>query len=136
MCISVELDSAFDCAEKINVYKDGAVTVYGAGDKAFKEILVSWKSMIDGAHIMPAFGVSIGRETRKELNKGVWVEFEFKETYAYNEMPFEKLLINMQEGFSGFNLIRYNSDRGYDGRCFYYSLVGKDSTDFYNLLIK
>lgn len=135
MSISVELDDAFEYAEKINVYNEGDKGVYGSDDDKYDKILVGFKEMIDGAHIMPAFGVSLDGETRKELNSGLWVEFEFNEQMDYNEMPFEKLLIKVEENYSGFNLIRYTSTEGYFGRCFYYDLVNKNMSEFYTVLM-
>lgn len=135
MVINMELENVFDNAEKINVYNDGAVNVYGNGEKAFDEILVGWKAMIDGAHEMPAFGVSIGRLTRQEMQKGVWTEFVFDREYEHNGMPFEKLLINVKKDYYGFNLVRYTAEHGYEGRCFYYDLVGKNMGNFYNILL-
>ena len=45
------------------------------------------------------------------------------------------VLINFQPDFYGFNIIRYNSNGGYDGRCYYLNLNGS-STNFYNTLLK
>lgn len=134
MCISVNLDKACDYANKVNVYDDGKISVYTIGDKPFEEVINGWKCMICGAHDMPAFGVSLNKETVKALNSGLWVEFIYDKQYESNGMPFEKLLVNVQKGFYGFNIIRYNSDSGYDGRCFYYDLVGQNMDSFYDIL--
>lgn len=136
MSISVELYEAFDYSDSINVYDEGYVVSYGKEESGFGEILGGFKTLIDGAHEMPAFGVSLNRETTKELKKGLWVEFVFSRQFESNGMPYEKLLINVNKSFSGFNIIRYNSDFGYDGRCFYYNLVNKDMSKFYDILLK
>ena len=135
MNIATELCDVFDNAEKINVYNEGNITVYNSGDSSFNKILVGWKAMIENAHEMPAFGVSLDRETRKAMNGGEWVEFVFGKTYESNGMPYEKLLVNVNKSWQGFNLIRYNSKGGYDGRCFYYDLVGKNMADFCDILL-
>ena len=135
MCIAVELYEAFDFAEKINVYNDGEISFYCAGEEKFEKILIGWKTMIEDAHEMPAFGVSLNSETLKAIKSGVWVEFVFDKIYESNGMPYEKLLINAERGKQGFNLIRYNSNGGYDGRCFYYDLIGKDMSNFYDILL-
>lgn len=135
MGIEIELEDVFCSAEKITVYNNGTVSVYGAGEKEFNDILVGWKAMTDGAHETPAFGVSLNRETEKALKKGIWAEFVFGTEYEYNGMPFEKLLINVEKDFCGFNIIRYTNEWGYEGRCFYYDLVGKNMADFYNILV-
>lgn len=134
MSITVELYEAFDYSDVINVYDEGSVVSYGKGEDRFEEILSGFKTLIDGAHDMPAFGVSINSLTTKEMQKGLWVEFGFDRQYKSNGMPYEKLLINVQKSFAGFNIVRYNADSGYDGRCFYYDLVNKDMSDFYNIL--
>lgn len=134
MSITVELYEAFDYSDVINVYDEGSVVSYGKGEDRFEEILSGFKTLIDGAHDMPAFGVSINSLTTKEMQKGLWVEFGFDQQYRSNGMPYEKLLVNVQKSFAGFNIVRYNADSGYDGRCFYYNLVNKDMSDFYNIL--
>lgn len=134
MSITVELYEAFDYSDVINVYDEGSVVSYGKGEDRFEEILSGFKTLIDGAHDMPAFGVSINSLTTKEMQKGLWVEFGFDRQYKSNGMPYEKLLVNVQKSFAGFNIVRYNADSGYDGRCFYYDLVNKDMSDFYNIL--
>ncbi|MDE6597491.1 MAG: hypothetical protein K2K60_02505 [Clostridia bacterium] len=135
MSIEIELDKAFDKAESINVYSNGEVINYAANQKPFKEILVSWNDMIDGAHQMPAYGVSLNRETLKALKSGLWVEFVFDEVYENGGMPFEKLLIQVEKSFTGFNLIRYTTEYGYDGRCFYYDLLNKNMDNLYDILV-
>ncbi|MDE6868414.1 MAG: hypothetical protein K2J83_04650 [Clostridia bacterium] len=136
MSISVNLDDAFERAENINVYNEGAITSYAAGTKSFNKILACWVDMINNAHIMPAFGVSLDGCTIKAIQSGLWVEFDFGQRLESGEMPYEKLLIQVARGFSGFNLIRYNSVGGYDGRCFYYDLNGKNMDELYDLLFK
>ena len=91
--------------------------------------------MIDGAHQMPAFGVSINEYTVQEMKKGKWLEFVFPEQTECDGMPFERLLINVQKEGYGFNLIRYNAEQGYDGRCFYLDLVNKNTGNLYNILL-
>ena len=130
-----EINETFDYAEIINVYNNGAKTSYFSGGKEYNEILACWNDMIDGAHDMPAFGVSLDNYTKEEMKKGLWVEFDFKKILECNGMPFEKLLVSVEKDSQGFNLIRYNSDYGYNGRCFYLDLVGKNMGNFYDLLL-
>ena len=77
MIMQVELEKITDYAQGINVYKDGEVTAYKVGETRFNEICAEWNSMLYGAHQMPAFGVSLHRETVKALKSGVWAEFTF-----------------------------------------------------------
>lgn len=123
-------------AKSVNVYINGATTAYIAGDDKFKEICAQWNNMLVGARQMPAFGVSLNGQTVKALKSGVWAEFVLKGQFSTDGMPYEKLLVNVQSEWTGFNIIRYTSERGYDGRCFYYDLIGKNMSDFYNCLVK
>ena len=136
MNISINLQESVDYAEKINIYNDGEVTVYSADDDGFKKIAQGWKSLVCDAHEMPAYGVSLNEGTLKALNSGLWAEFVFNKCYEHNGMPFEKLLISVAKEYYGFNIIRYTSQRGYDGRCFYYDLVGRNMDDFYDIILK
>lgn len=135
MCICIELENVFEKAENINVYNDGAVVTYSAQTDGYKNILKAWNIMLDGAHLMPALGVSLHNETLKELKGGLWVEFDFSKLYECNGLPFEKLLIAVHDDYYGFNLIRYTQEYGYDGRCFYYDLVNKNMSSLYDLLL-
>jgi len=130
-----EINNVFDKAEIINVYNEGVKTAYSAGGEEYRKILSSWNEMIDGAHDMPAYGVSLDKYTKEEMKKGLWVEFDFGGVYECNGMPFEKLLVEVKSDFYGFNLIRYTEENGYDGRCFYFDLNGKKMGDFYDLLL-
>ena len=134
MFISVELDKAVECAKKVNLYNEGIVSVLESGSEPFEKIVYEWKAMISGAHEMPAFGVSLNNETLKALKNGLWIEFAFDCAYESIGMPYEKLLISVEKNNQGFNIIRYNSECGYDGRCFYYDLVDKNMSNFYNLI--
>ena len=136
MSISVDLDKSFEQAENINVYNEGVITSYAAGSKQFGNILKCWTDMISQVHIMPAYGVSLNDYTLEALQKGLWVEFDFGKRLESDGMPYEKLLIQVAKGNYGFNLIRYNSVGGYDGRCFYYDLNGKSMGELYDLLLK
>ncbi len=129
-----ELDNIFNEAEEIIVYDNDVKTSYKAGSPKYGEILESWNITISSAHQMPALGVSIDEYTRKELKSGIWLEFCFDTVYECCGMPFEKLLIGLDKEYYGFNLIRYTAEHGYEGRCFYLDLFGKNTNDLYDLL--
>ncbi len=132
--IQEEINEVFYEAEKINVIQDGVKATYSNGENYFNTILSAWNELLTDSHLMPAFGVSINRETVKAMKEGLWVEFEFPEVMQVNEMPFEKLSVKVEKDYQGFNLNRYNAHKGYDGRCFYISLVDKDMSGFYGTL--
>ena len=98
-----------------------------------ESVVKNFEDMAEDAYFSPAFGVSIDNLTRADKKTGVWVEFNFDGTHEFAGMPYEKLLINIQPNFYGFNIIRFNNNK-YDGRCYYLNLA-KTSDDFYNYLI-
>ena len=136
MVMQVELEKMTDYAKSVSVYSDGETRVYKAGEDKFNLICTEWNSMIFGAHEMPAYGVSLNDETVKAMKSGVWAEFSFGKTLSSGGMPYEKLLVNVEPQWTGFNIIRYTAKHGYDGRCFYYDLVNKDMSSFYDCLTK
>lgn len=135
MVVFEEVQEVFDYAKQINVYNTGIKIEYREEDLQYKKILSLWKELIENSHQMPAFGVSLDRETKKEINNGVWIEFEFNCELKVWEMPFEKLLCRVEKDSCGFNLCRFNPECGYDGRCFYLDLNGKNMCNLYNLLV-
>lgn len=115
------ITESFDSAVCIYLYVDGEKTTFNKGDQKYEQILNSLKKITDGAYDMPAFGVSLDGETRKSINTGFWIELEFETTLECNGMLFESLLIEVNSGYGGFNLIRKTNGK-YDGRCFYLQL--------------
>ena len=138
MAISVnymsDISNVFENADCINVHTEGVVKAYKSGTDEFKGIIACWYEMIEGAYDMPAFGVSLHNETLDAMKSGRWIEFEFDNKQEHNGMSFEKLLIQVESGFKGFNLIRYNAEKGYYGRCFYFNLVDKDMSQLSDYL--
>lgn len=134
MVMEIQLDKITDYAQSINVIKDGVTTAYIVGEQRFVEICAQWNKMLVGAHQMPAYGVSLNRETVKAVKSGVWAEFVFNQSLSARGMPFERLLVNVRPEWCGFNIVRYTAEYGYDGRCFYYDLAD-NMTDFYNCLV-
>ena len=122
-------------SEQIVVYSDSESRTYEKGADKYNKIIASWTRMTDDALEMPAYGVSLDDLTRREMTSGLWVEFEFKEQLARRNMPFEKLLVKVEDGYRGFNLIRYTAEAGYSGRCFYLQLNDdKTMTEFAKML--
>ena len=124
----------FPQAQEIRVYRQGECQSYACGGQKFNEIVTEWNAMTVCALPMPAYGVSINSETERALANGVWVEFCYTEPVVYDDMPFERLLIEVKPEFMGFNAIRYNTQGGYSGRCYYIDLNGNDMHAFYECL--
>lgn len=135
MVIMENIFEVFDKSNEINVYNEGVKTVYSASGKDYFDMLSCWNKMVEGAHQMPAFGVSINNYTVEEMKSGLWLEFCFGERIKVSGMDFEKLLVTVKKDYCGFNLIRYTRERGYDGRCYYIDLVDKNMADLYELLL-
>lgn len=136
MAIQIELNQVFEKSGSINVYNGGTVKNYLNGTAGYNEILSAWDSLLENSYQMPAFGVSINRETVSALKCGVWFEFVFDRVYESGGLPYEKLLINAGKEYYGVNLIRYNSVCGYDGRCLYINFNDANMDDLYNILLK
>lgn len=136
MVPEIEIQEIAKYAESVNIYDGGVVAVYPKGERKFEEVCAVWTGMLKSARQMPAFGVSLHGETSDALKSNLWAEFVFDRQYCNNGMPFERLLVNVVPEFTGFNVIRYNSDRGYDGRCFYFDLNDSDMADLYNTIRK
>ena len=129
----VEIADSFSKSHQISLIKNNKRQDFSFDTDQYKQILDEFYIMLENSHQTPAFGVSIDDLTRQELKKGVWLEFSFSQTCYNSDMPFEKLLINVQPEFCGFNVIR-NHQNQYEGRCFYINL-SKDMTSLYNLLL-
>ncbi len=134
--VIMEIQNVFTEAEEINVYNEGVKVTYSSENDNYKKILENWNSTIENSYQMPAFGVSINNYTVEEMKHGLWVEFCFGKQIERSQMPFEKLLVNVNKNYYGFNVIRYTSQRGYDGRCYYLDLNGNNMDNFYDFLSK
>ena len=111
----------FSKATAITIIHNGTKSSYLKGDDKFEEILSALNKITAGAHDMPAYGVSLDKDTKKAIESGLWLELKFKKAETFNELPFESLLFEINESYQGFNLIRKNNNT-YDGRCFYLNL--------------
>ena len=134
MFIVTELNDIIASSESINVYDDGRMTTYRQNETPYNQIVEGWKDLTENAREMPAFGVSLNNETMQAMKVGLWVEFVFDKEYNHSSMTFEKLLVKVEKGFQGFNIMRYNAQAGYSGRCYFFDLVGKNMSNFYEIL--
>ena len=135
MFVAVELSEIVTDSENIIVYNDGETIIYGPQDLAYSKVVDGWKVLLENAREMPAFGVSLNNEALEARKSGIWVEFVFGRQYSHNEMTFEKLLFKVERDWKGFNVVRYNAQNGYSGRCYFFDLAGQDMSQFYDILI-
>lgn len=97
-------------------------------DNVMREIV----ELFDGGREMPALGVALHEDIVVAKRSGVWVELVYGECISYNDMSFDKLLINVEPSFSGINIIRHVNGK-YDGRCYYVALTG-DMSNIYECI--
>ena len=131
----MQFTQIFSNSSSVIIYKDSLSHEFFKGEEEYVRILNGWNEMVFDAVEMPAFGVSLDSLTREQMKEGEWIEFVFDGVCEFNEMPFEKLLVKVEDSYSGFNIVRYMTDGGYHGRCFYLQLNGKDMSEF-SMLIK
>lgn len=129
-------ENVIDCfsnVTSINIYIDNEKSSFSKDDDEFSSILSALNSLTNESHEMPAFSVSLDYETKKAIKSGAWLELNFNCNHAVNDMPFSSLLIEVDESFYGFNLIRKYSGK-YEGRCFYLNLNDKNMSSLYSIL--
>ena len=122
----IEVLSVMPQADRIVLYTDGTEKIFFRQDTEFLDIVEAWETITQGAHQMPAFGVSIDRLTREEMKSGNWLEFFFAEKYESNGLPFDSLLFVVRSEYKGINLVRRDEKGLYQGRCIYIDLNGRD----------
>ena len=122
----IEVLSVMPQADRIVLYTDGTEKIFSRQDTEFLDIVEAWETITQGAHQMPAFGVSIDRLTREEMKSGNWLEFFFAEKYESNGLPFDSLLFVVRAEYKGINLVRRDENGLYQGRCIYIDLNGRD----------
>ena len=130
--LSEQINSVFDDCCGIRIYKNGKVKEIKKDTQEFSKILQMWQITINGGIEMPAFGVSLHGLTLQDLKEGLHIEFLFDKTLYHNEMPFDSLLIKLQDSQGGYQLIRHCDDK-YQGRCFYINTFDIDDS-FYNFI--
>ena len=124
----------------IQEYVTGANSVQIIKDGVFVEceqsvINQELSLMLENSREMPAFSVSIHIDTIKDIMQSYWIRFQYEETNVVNDMPFDELLIKVEQNVNGFNVIRGNKGI-YEGRCYYIDLGNKSMNDLYNYIDK
>lgn len=121
------INDYFVYSNTITIYNNGNLITFEQNSEQYNAIIVGLNDICQDSHEMPAFGVSLHDETISAIQSGLWLELTFNREYSHNDMPFSKLLIEVNPEYSGFNIIRYHNNT-YDGRCFYISLANNMST--------
>jgi len=126
------INDYFIHSNNITIYNNGNTCTYNHDTQEFNDIIDSINNMCNNSHEMPAFGVSLHKETLIAIQTGIWIELEFNSTITHNDMPFSKLIFEINPEYSGFNIIRY-CDNKYEGRCYYLNL-DSDMSELYSLI--
>ena len=120
----------FSQVKTIKFYKDGQELVLSAEEQEKFEDLFC--QAIENSLEKPAYSVSLHDQTVEAMKEGFWVKFIFNQTMVKHEMPFDELLIHIEQDCHGLNVIRGNNGK-YEGRCFYLDLE-RTLDDVYNFL--
>lgn len=131
--MEITVQQIFEEVQEINIYDNGSSMKLLPAQMGYKLVISGFKNLLANARQMPAFGVSLDNETREAMVEGLWVEFDFGKKLWYSQMSFEKLLVQVISTYSSFNVIRYNSNDGYSGRCYHFAL-NDDMSKFYDIL--
>ena len=117
-----QINDYFQHSENIIIYNNGESFSFGSDTANFDLIIDTINKMCHNSHEMPAFGVALNNETSEAIKSGHWIEFIFNQEYYHKDMPFSRLILNVNSEYSGFNIIRYHNGE-YSGRCYYLDLT-------------
>lgn len=106
-------------ANKISIINDNKHIF--CDNSGYNNVINALESVLTNSHEMPALGISLDRETKQEITNGLWLELSYDTVQYHNDLPFDRLLIQVEEDWCGLNIIRHYNDR-YEGRCFYIDL--------------
>lgn len=128
------LEEVFADSYQIDLLINNEKYEYDNNNQEYYKILVLFDEMLTGSREVPALGVSLDNETRKAIKNGVWLEFNYDITRYNNDLPFDSLLIEVNQNYGGFNIIRKYNNK-YEGRCFYINLENNSKMNkLYNYL--
>ena len=114
-------------ADTITLYCDGKE--FNINKYNFKK---EFDMLTDGAYYMPGMAVAKNDEIKREKEKGLWLEFKFKNKVTFAEFSFDSLLLRVRPNLDGFNVIRGN-DNEYTGKTYYLRLA-TFTDDFYEYI--
>ena len=127
------IETVFNDSYQINLIKDNIIYTYDRYNEKYYTILLLFNDMLTDSYSMPSLGVSLDKETKEMMKKGIWLEFVFEGTNYCEEMRFNSLLVEISPEYYGFNLIRKYNNK-YEGRTFYINLKDKNMEKLYHYL--
>lgn len=111
------MENCVEYIEGFRVIKGGECVEIIKGEKDFNALVLKIKQLFSSSRLMPAFGVSLHKETLNAMQEGDWLEIIFSNEQEKNGLKFSKLLFKL-EITGGVNLIRFNQNK-YEGRCLF-----------------
>lgn len=113
-----QINTIFDDCSKIKIYKNGKTKYIDKGTKEFDKILQQWQLDCNDGYEMPAYFVALHSETTQAMKNGLYIEFIFEQPMSHNEMPYDALVLKLENNQYGYTLIRHHNGV-YEGRCFH-----------------
>ena len=116
-------NSLADClnyVESFELFIDGKNEIILKENLKFNAIISKLEKLFCSSRLMPAFGVSMHRETQNALKADKWIKINFNKILTKNGLNFSALIFKLEET-NGFNLIR-EYDNKFVGRCLYLDL--------------
>ena len=123
ICYNDNENTLFDClqsVESFDFFKNSNIQKIDKNNFQFLELKRKIEQFFLNSRLMPAFGVSLHKETQDALKSDEWLKINFNQTLVKNGLPFNALLFKLEET-KGFNLIRL-FDGKYEGRCLFLDL--------------
>ena len=130
----INIQDSFKDSSYVEISYNGNSVFYYKGTHEYNCLLFEFEQILYNSYQVPALGVSLDEMVKEERKKDLWVEFNFNDLGYNSEMPFEALLVKIENDAKGFNVIR-KYDGKYDGRNFYINLVGSNMSDLYMYLL-
>lgn len=131
--MDIQINDYFYKANSITIYNNNIISEFESDSDEFNNILNELINTCQDSHEMPAFGVSLHNDTIEAIKSGLWIELNFNQL-KHREMPFDSLLIQVVEDYTGMNIIRkWNGE--YSGRCYYID-INNNMSSLYNCLKK
>ena len=112
------LINAIEHISCFEIYENGNIKSIKKENDKFEKLTNNIEELFNISRLEPAFGVSLDDETKKALNEDSWLKIKFDKQMIVNDLPFESLLIKLEDNVFGTNLIRENN-KDYFGRCIY-----------------
>lgn len=126
------IQESFFYAQKVRVIVNGDSYLFEFSGDFYDGLMSEMRAVFKGSYQVPSLGVSLDKTTREDMQTGYWVEFLFENVSYNSDMPFESLLIKLENNSYGLNVIRKYQDK-YEGRNFYINLK-RDTSNLYRYI--